>query len=103
MDGKTLRGTLGHTAADQRKMHQLALSETGSGVILKEQITGEKQNDLSIVSQFLNPTLVKGRILSADARPSQHLFSFTVTRWEGCAGYFLRTSMKALQFGYLAP
>ena len=83
MDGKTLRGTLGHTAADQRKMHQLALSETGSGVILKEQITGEKQNDLSIVSQFLNPTLVKGRILSADARPSQCAFCARVTRWKG--------------------
>src|SRR5260370_13047629 len=66
-------------------MHQLALYETGTGVILKEQITGEKQNDLSIVSQFLTPTLVKGRILSADARPSQHLFSFTVTRWEGAS------------------
>src|SRR3989440_1677460 len=64
-------------------MHQLALYETGSGVILKEQITGEKQNELSIVSQFLTPTLMKGRILSTDARPSQHLFCFTITRWDG--------------------
>ena len=83
LDGKTLRVTLGHEPADQRKMHQLALYETGSGVILKEQITGEKQNELSIVSQFLTPTLMKGRILSADARPSQHLFCFTITRWDG--------------------
>jgi hypothetical protein len=67
LDGKTLRGTLGHTAADQKKMHQLALYETQTGVILKEQVTGEKQNELSIVSQFLTPVLVKGRIISADA------------------------------------
>ena len=83
LDGKTLRGTLGHVAADQKKMHQLARSETRTGVLLKEQVTGEKQNELSIVSQSLSPTLVKGRIFSADARPSQHAFCFSVKRWEG--------------------
>jgi hypothetical protein len=44
LDGKTLRGTLGHTAADQKKMHQLTLYDTQTGVLLKEQVTGEKQN-----------------------------------------------------------
>jgi predicted transposase YbfD/YdcC len=83
LDGKTLRGTLGHEAVDQQKMHQLALYATGTGVLLKEQITGQKQNELSIVSQFLTPTLVKGRIFSADALHTQHLFCFTVTRWQG--------------------
>jgi DDE_Tnp_1-associated len=67
LDGKTLRGTLGHTAADQKQMHQLALYETGTGRILKEQVTGEKQNELSIVGQFVTPVLVKGRLISADA------------------------------------
>ena len=67
MTGKTLRGTLGHTALEQKKMHQLALYQTQTGVILKEQVTAEKQNELSIVSQGLSPLLVKGRILSADA------------------------------------
>ena len=74
LDGKTLRGTLGQSAADQHKMHQLALYETQTGVILKEQVTGEKQNELSIVSQFLTPVLVKGRIISADAMHTQHAF-----------------------------
>lgn len=83
LDGKTLRGTLGHRASDQQKMHQLALYETGTGVLLKEQVTGEKQNELSIVSQFLIPVLVSGRIISADALHTQHLFCFTVTRWDG--------------------
>jgi len=83
LDGKTRQSTLGHTAADQKKMHQLALYETRTGVILKEQVTGEKQNELSIVAQFLTPTLVKGRIFSADARPSQHAFCFSVKRWDG--------------------
>jgi predicted transposase YbfD/YdcC len=83
LDGKTLRGTLGHTAADQQKMHQLTLYDTQTGVLLKEQVTGEKQNELSIVSQFLTPVLVKGRIISADAMHTQHAFCFSVTRWEG--------------------
>jgi predicted transposase YbfD/YdcC len=83
LDGKTLRGTLGHEAPDQQKMHQLALYEVQTGVLLKEQVTGEKQNELSIVSQFLIPLLVKGRIISADALHTQHAFCFAVTRWEG--------------------
>jgi predicted transposase YbfD/YdcC len=83
LDGKTLRGTLGHQAADQQQMHQLTLYDTQTGVLLKEQVTGEKQNELSIVSQFLTPLLVKGRIISADAMHTQHAFCFSVTRWEG--------------------
>ncbi len=87
LDGKTLRGTLAHEAADQKKMHQVAWYETQTGVILKEQVTGEKQNELSIVSQFLTPLLVKGRIISADALHPQHAFCLSVTRlrWRLCA------------------
>ena len=83
LDGKTLRGTLGHTACDQQKMHQVALYETQTGVLLKEQVTGEKQNELSIVSQFLTPLLVQGRIISADALHTQCAFCWQVRRWEG--------------------
>jgi predicted transposase YbfD/YdcC len=83
LDGKTLRGTLGHTAADQQKMHQLTLYDPQTGVLLKEQVTGEKQNELSIVSQFLTPVLVTGRIISADALHTQHAFCLHVTRWDG--------------------
>ncbi len=83
LDGKTLRGTLGHSATDERKMHQLGLYETQTGVLLKEEVTGEKQNELSIVSEFLTPQLVKGRIVTADALHTQHAFCFAVTHWQG--------------------
>jgi hypothetical protein len=83
LDGKTRQSTLGHEPADQQKMHQLALYETKTGLVLKEQVTGEKQNELSIVSQFLTPLWVKGRILSADALHTQHLFCTCVTRLRG--------------------
>jgi predicted transposase YbfD/YdcC len=83
LDGKTLRGTCGHLAPDQRQMHQLALYETKTGILLKEHITGEKQNELSIVSQFLTPLLLGGRIISADALHTQCAFCLQVKRWEG--------------------
>jgi hypothetical protein len=83
LDGKTRQRTLGHEQSDQVKMHQLALYETKTGVLLKEQVTGEKQNELSIVAQFLTPLWVKGRIISADALHTQHLFCASVTRWDG--------------------
>jgi predicted transposase YbfD/YdcC len=83
LDGKTLRGTLGHEASDQKPMHQLGLYETKTGLLLKELVTAEKQNELSIVAQFLTPLWVKGRILTADALHTQHAFCLAVTRWEG--------------------
>jgi len=83
LDGKTLRGTLGHEAADQVKMHQVALYETQTGVLLKEQVTAEKQNELSIVSQLLTALLVKGRIITADALHTQHAFCASVTHGTG--------------------
>ena len=86
LDGKTLRGTLGHEAADQRKMHQVALYETQTGLVLKEQVVGDKENELSIVSQFLTPVWVKGRVISADALHTQHTFCTEVTHG---GGYFL--------------
>ena len=48
LDGKTLRGTQGHQAPDQQKMHQVALYEAQTGLVLKEAIVGDKQNELSI-------------------------------------------------------
>jgi predicted transposase YbfD/YdcC len=83
LDGKTLRGTLGHEQPDQRKMHQVGLYETKTGLLLKEQVTAEKQNELCIVSQVLTPLWVRGRILSADALHTQHAFCTCVRRWQG--------------------
>lgn len=71
LDGKTLRGTLSHQGIEERPMHQLGLYETQTGVLLHEQIVGEKQNELSIVEEFLTPHWVKGRIISADAMHTQ--------------------------------
>lgn len=83
LDGKTLRGTLGHSAADEQPMHQLGLYETQTGVLLKEQIVGEKQNEISIVEEFLTPQWVKGRIISADALHTQTKFCAAIDAYQG--------------------
>ncbi len=67
LDGKTLRGTQKHLVEDQKKMHQVTLYETRTGIILKEQVVGDKESEQSRVAEFFTPLLVKGRVVSADA------------------------------------
>ena len=97
LDGKTLRGTLGHLAADQQKMHQVGLYETRTGVLLKEQVVGEKENELSQVSEFLVPLWVKGRLISADALHTQHAFCTNVVAAEGDYLLFAKGNQPTLQ------
>lgn len=67
LDGKTLRGTQGHLAEDQKKIHQVNVYEVHTGIILKEQVVQEKEGEQTRVGEFLTPLWVKGRRLPADA------------------------------------
>lgn len=67
LDGKVLRGTQGHVAEDQRKMHHVNLYEAKTGVVLKEQMVAEKEGEVTQRKAFLTPLLQQGRIISADA------------------------------------
>jgi len=97
LDGKTLRGTLGHLAADQQKMHQVGLYETRTGVLLKEQVVGEKENELSQVSEFLTPLWVKGRLISADALHTQQAFCTSVVAAGGEYVLFAKGNQPTLR------
>jgi predicted transposase YbfD/YdcC len=97
LDGKTLRGTLGHLAADQQKMHQVGLYETRTGVLLKEQVVAEKENELSQVSEFLTPLWVKGRLISADALHTQHAFCTRVVAAGGDYLLFAKGNQPTLR------
>lgn len=83
LDGKTLRGTQQHVSEDQKKMHQVNLYETKTGIILKEQIVGDKENELSRLHEFLTQEWLKGRIVSADALYTQQAFCLGTTLSEG--------------------
>lgn len=97
LDGKTLRGTLGHLATDQQKRHQVGLYETRTGVFLTEHIGGAKEKERSRVSEFLVPRRVKGRIISADAFHTQHTFCPSVMAAEGDDRLFAKGNQPTFQ------
>jgi predicted transposase YbfD/YdcC len=97
LDGKTLRGTLAHEATDQQPMHQLSLYETGSGVLLKEQIVGEKQNERSLLGEFLTPRWLTGRLISADAMFTYASFCLQVIQAGGASVLIAKANHPTLQ------
>lgn len=74
VDGKTLRGTLGHDASHQPSVHLLSFYEVATGVVLAQREVRTKENEISAVKEMLIPTLVKGRLLTADAMHTQRFF-----------------------------
>jgi hypothetical protein len=44
MDGKTMRGTLGHEAATQPSVHLLSLYEVKTGTVLAQRAVATKEN-----------------------------------------------------------
>ncbi len=71
MDGKTLRGTLGHQSKDQPPVHLLALYECHSGIVLTQRAVQSKENEISAAAALMHPALVKGRIISTDVMHTQ--------------------------------
>jgi predicted transposase YbfD/YdcC len=71
LDGKTLRGTQHHLAADQQKMHHVNCYEAKTGIVLKQHMVAAKEGELTRVKDFLTPVLLHGRIISADALYAQ--------------------------------
>jgi predicted transposase YbfD/YdcC len=67
VDGKVMRGTLGHGRDDQPPVHLLTFYECESGIVLDQFSVEKKENEYSCCLSILHPLLVKGRILTADA------------------------------------
>src|SRR5579884_4149968 len=86
MDGKTLRGTLGHAKEGQPPVHLLSLYECASGIVLTQRAVKSKENEISAAGALLHPWLVKGRIISTDAMHTQKKWCAGV---DGYGGYDL--------------
>ena len=86
MDGKTMRGTLGHGKEDQPPVHLLSLYDCESGIVLTQEAVKSKENEITASGAFLHPLLVKGRILSADAMHTQKKWCAGVHAY---GGYYL--------------
>ncbi|HXQ33324.1 MAG TPA: ISAs1 family transposase, partial [Anaerolineales bacterium] len=83
MDGKVLRGTLGHAHQEQPSVHLLSLYECESGIVIAQQAVASKENEITASGAFLHPHLVKGRIISADAMHTQRKWCAGVHAYQG--------------------
>jgi predicted transposase YbfD/YdcC len=86
MDGKTLRGTLGHAAAEQPKVHLLSLYECESGIVIAQEAVESKENEISASQAFADPLFLKGRIITADSMHTQKKWCASVQTY---GGYYL--------------
>jgi len=107
LDGKTLRGTQEHEAEDQKKMHQVSLYETRTGIVLKEQVVQDKESEQTRVEEFLLPLYVKGRIVSADALHTHAKTCASISASGGAYLFFAKgnqsTLKKDLQLFFTQP
>jgi hypothetical protein len=91
MDGKTVRGTLGHEREGQPPVHLVSLYECQSGIVLTQRAVQCKENEISAAAALIHPALVKGRISSTDAIHTQQKWCAWV---HGYAGYYLTLVKK---------
>ena len=91
MDGKTVRGTLGHASEGQPSVHLLSLYECQSGIVLTQRAVKSKENEISAAAALVHPALVKGRLLSSDAMHTQKKWCAYV---HGYGGYYLTIVKK---------
>jgi predicted transposase YbfD/YdcC len=91
MDGKTLRGTLGHESEGQPSVHLLSLYECQSGIVLTQRAVKSKENEISAAAALVHPALVKGRIISTDAMHTQKKWCACVHAYDG---YYLTIVKK---------
>ncbi len=73
VDGKTMRGTLGHESASQPSVHVLSIYEVRTGLVLAQRSVAEKENEISAVKELLTPVYVKDRVWTADAMHTQKI------------------------------
>jgi predicted transposase YbfD/YdcC len=83
LDGKTLRGTLGHAAPDQQSVHLVALYETQTGIVLAQQAVPDKGNEITLEATLLTPSQVNGRIVTADAMHTHRTCCAAIHRFGG--------------------
>jgi predicted transposase YbfD/YdcC len=83
VDGKTLRGTLNHHQEHQPAVHILSWYEPATGMVLAHRAVEHKRNEISTLLPWLSPTLVKNRIVTADAMHTQRELCADIIRFGG--------------------
>jgi predicted transposase YbfD/YdcC len=97
LDGKTLRGTLGHAALDQPSSHLVALYEAQTGVVLAQHAVPDKGNEITVEATLLTPAHVQGRLVTADALHTQRACCAQITRCGGDYVLFAKANQPTLE------
>lgn len=97
LDGKTLRGTLGHVAPDQPSRHLVTRYEAQTGVVLAQQAVPDKGNEITVEATLLTPAHGHGRIVTADAMHPQRTCCTDITRFGGDDVFFAKATQPPLE------
>lgn len=90
VDGKTMRGTLGHANTNQASVHVLSVYEVKTGLVLAQRSVQEKENEISAVKDFLTPLYVKDRVWTADAMHTQKTACQAIEQFGGKYLFFFK-------------
>lgn len=90
VDGKTMRGTLGHASANQSSVHVLSVYEVQSGLVLAQRSVREKENEISAGKDLLIPLYVKDRVWTADAMQTQKGVCQSIEQFGGKYLFFFK-------------
>jgi predicted transposase YbfD/YdcC len=90
VDGKTMRGTLGHESASQPSVHVLSVYEVHSGLVLAQRSVREKENEISAGKDLLIPLYVKDRVWTADAMHTQKMVCQSIDQFGGKYLFFFK-------------
>lgn len=90
VDGKTMRGTLGHESATQPSVHVLSVYEVRTGLVLAQRSVAEKENEITAVKELLTPVYVKDRVWTADAMHTQKTACQRIEQFGGKYLFFFK-------------
>lgn len=90
VDGKTMRGTLGHESANQPSVHVLSVYEVRTGMVLAQRTVAEKENEISAVKELLTPIYVRDRVWTADAMHTQKTACLRIDQFGGKYLFFFK-------------
>src|SRR5438270_6073434 len=90
VDGKTMRGTLGHESASQPGVHVLSVYEVRTGLVLAQRSVAEKEHEITAVKELLTPVYVKDRVWTADAMHTQKTACQRIEQFGGKYLFFFK-------------
>lgn len=82
IDGKTLRRSF-NTSDEKSAIHMVSAWSTANGVVLGQEKTAEKSNEITAIPELLNNLAIKGCIVTIDAMGCQNDIAEQIVKQKG--------------------